>query len=65
MRADLPRLWHDERGQDLIEYALLTTFIGLAAIAVFNTLLTAIGSAYGTFNTSSNNLWQPPAPAGS
>ena len=65
MRATLVRLLDDERGQDLIEYALLTTFIGLAATSVFSTLMSAIGSAYTTFNTSSNNLWHPSAPGGS
>ena len=31
-------LLEDERGQDLIEYALLSATIGLAGFAVFNTL---------------------------
>ena len=35
----LSRLFHDEKGQDMIEYALLASFISIVAIAA----LTAIG----------------------
>jgi Flp pilus assembly pilin Flp len=56
------RLLADEEGQDLIEYALLTTVIGLAAIAVFDILRTSIRDVYGTWNTSANINWVPPPP---
>ena len=56
------RLFADEQGQDLIEYALLTTLIGLASIAVFDVIRAAIGSVYGTWNSSANNIWRPPDP---
>jgi Flp pilus assembly pilin Flp len=29
------RLWHDERGQDLIEYALMAATIAVATAAIF------------------------------
>ena len=35
----LSRLFHDEKGQDMVEYALLASFISIVAIAA----LTAIG----------------------
>ena len=56
------RLLADEDGQDLIEYALLTTVIGLAAIGVFDILRTSIRDVYGTWNASANNNWVPPPP---
>ena len=36
----------DERGQDLVEYALLLVFIALAAIAVLPTLGSAINNVF-------------------
>ncbi len=61
----LSRLLRDEYGQDLIEYALLTTFVGLAAIAVFDLIRGSIVTVYGGWNSSSNSHWQPQAPSGS
>ena len=31
----LTNLWHDEEGQDLIEYTLLIAFVALASAALF------------------------------
>jgi Flp pilus assembly pilin Flp len=31
------RIWHDDRGQDLIEYALMAGFVAVAAGAIFGT----------------------------
>jgi pilus assembly protein Flp/PilA len=42
----LIRLWHDESGQDLIEYALIATLIALVAITGLNGLATKITSYY-------------------
>jgi len=55
----------DERGQDLMEYVLLSLFIGLAGLAAFNAMGVTIGSWYGSSNTSVNSLWNSPSPAGS
>ena len=63
MTTVFDRLVSDDSGQDLIEYALLTTFISLVVVAVFNTLIGGIGNAYTAWNTSANNLWQTPNPA--
>jgi len=54
----------DERGQDLVEYALLTAMFGLAALAAAPAIRTALAAAYGVWDTNSQNLWQPPDPAG-
>jgi pilus assembly protein Flp/PilA len=41
----------DERGQDLIEYALVVAIIALAATAGMGTLATAVNAAFTTIGT--------------
>ena len=48
------RLLRDEEGQDLIEYALLATFVSLVAIAGATLLGTALNNWYGTVATEVN-----------
>jgi Flp pilus assembly pilin Flp len=55
----------EEFGQDLVEYALLTAFIGLSSLAALNLLAQSIGLAFVTWDTNVNNAWEPPAPSGS
>jgi Flp pilus assembly pilin Flp len=51
--SKLPRrLWHDESGQDLTEYALLLVLIALSAIVGMNALAQGVSNVYG--NTASN-----------
>jgi pilus assembly protein Flp/PilA len=47
------RLWQEEEGQDLTEYALLVVLIALAAITGMKSLATAISS---TFVAAGTNL---------
>ena len=42
----LPELWRDERGQDLIEYALLAGFITVAGGAVFPPIFNSVSSIF-------------------
>lgn len=42
----LKRLWKEDEGQDLIEYALLVALIALAVAAIFPALATAINGVY-------------------
>lgn len=49
----LRKLWHDESGQDLIEYTLLMAFVALASAALF---LGAGGSISGIWSTSNSQL---------
>jgi pilus assembly protein Flp/PilA len=42
MKTILTRLWKEEEGQDLIEYALLVALIALGVAAVFPALANAI-----------------------
>ena len=54
---------HDERGQDLIEYALLTAAIGLAGAASWPIIERAIRTSYRALDTNTQNLWEPPPPS--
>ena len=53
MKNLLMRLWHEEEGQDLTEYALLVVLLALAAVLGMNTLATAIN---GVFTSAGSNL---------
>ena len=52
MQEFLLRLWHDEAGQDLTEYALLMVLIALSSIVAMQGLAQAISNVYG--NAASN-----------
>ncbi len=47
------RLWREEEGQDLTEYALLLVLLSLAAVASLGALATAIN---GVFSEAVTNL---------
>ena len=53
MKNLMIRLWKEEEGQDLTEYALLLVLLSLAAIATLGTLAKAINSG---FNEAAGNL---------
>jgi Flp pilus assembly pilin Flp len=53
MKNFLNRLWNDEQGQDLTEYALLLVLLTLAAIGSLSTLATAVN---GVFAKAASNL---------
>ena len=40
------RLWNEEQGQDLVEYALLLVLVSLGAIAAMHTLASAISDSF-------------------
>ena len=48
------RLVRDEQGQDLIEYALLATFVSLVAILGATALGTALNNWYSTVGENVN-----------
>ena len=52
MQNLLKRLWQDEQGQDLTEYALLLVLIALVAVTTMKTLGTAITAVFS--NAASN-----------
>jgi Flp pilus assembly pilin Flp len=47
----MKRLWKEEEGQDLLEYALLIVLIVLVAAAAINPLGTTIAKVYTSANT--------------
>lgn len=57
-------LARDDRGQDLVEYALLTAAIGLAGAATWPLIEQSIGTAYRALDSNTQNLWEPPPPGG-
>ena len=55
MKEMIKRLWSEEEGQDLIEYALLVALVALAATAGMNALATAINTEFISLGTSLTN----------
>ena len=51
MKNMLMRLWKEEEGQDLLEYALLIVLIVLIAAAAINPLGATIAKIYTSANT--------------
>ena len=53
MKNIFVRLWKEEEGQDLTEYALLLVLLSLAAVGALGSLATAIN---GVFTNAAANL---------
>ena len=53
MKHLIKRLWEEEKGQDLTEYALLLVLLSLAAVAFLTPLADAINNV---FNNAAGNL---------
>ncbi len=51
MKKMMKRLWKEEEGQDLIEYALLVALIALTAAAIFPTIGASINTIFTNANT--------------
>jgi pilus assembly protein Flp/PilA len=51
MRQLITRVLHDDRGQDLIEYALLAGFISLVAVLAITNVGIAVNGVYNSINT--------------
>jgi Flp pilus assembly pilin Flp len=61
-RILLRSLLEDERGQDLIEYALLSATIGLAGFSVLTTMSGALSTAYSNWSTATPAIAEMPDP---
>ena len=62
----LARFIAEDGAQDLVEYALLAAFIGIAGWAVLTTLPTVMGATYGSWMDPTVGVpsrWDPPEPA--
>lgn len=53
MKKHLLRLWKEQEGQDLTEYALLLVLLSLAAVGSLSVLASAINNA---FSSAASNL---------
>jgi Flp pilus assembly pilin Flp len=60
----LRRLALDDSGQDLIEYALLTAIVTVAAIPVIVEIRDRMQSAYIGWGNDIQNNWSPNDPVG-
>jgi Flp pilus assembly pilin Flp len=58
----LARLGREDKGQDLLEYALLTGIIAIAGILVFPAIQASMADAYQDWNDSAQAIWIPPPP---
>ena len=56
------QLVHDDSGQDLIEYALLTGLIAAGSALLFSQLAAAMEAAYNDSNTAAQDAWEPCPP---
>jgi Flp pilus assembly pilin Flp len=59
----LEKLVRDDRGLDLVEYALLSALIGLSGLAIYS-LSNNMGTAYTNWNNNAQNSWVPCPPGG-
>jgi len=58
------RLLVEDEGQDVIEYALLTAFIGFAGAAAWDAMRASLSGAYTGVSASVWDLWEPADPVG-
>jgi pilus assembly protein Flp/PilA len=56
MKNLLRRLWREEEGQDLIEYALLVALVALAAVTGMQGLANAINTEFLALGSSMQTL---------
>ena len=64
----LARLAADDAAFDIVEYALLAAFLGLAGWAILLSLPSVMGTTYSSWLDTNNGVpgkWDPPEPAGS
>jgi pilus assembly protein Flp/PilA len=45
------RVWHDTKGQDLIEYALMAGFVAVAAGAIMPSVATSISTIFSKISS--------------
>ena len=62
MRSHLSRWLVEESGQDLIEYALLCSFIAFSAVAGINLVSGAMNTSYESWDEGTKELWEVPDP---
>jgi Flp pilus assembly pilin Flp len=53
------RWWREERGSDLIEYALLTSFVAILSAAALALIPGILGAVYQTWDADAQHIWNP------
>ena len=56
------RLLRDDKGQDLIEYGILTGIVIATGVIIFTTINTKMGAAYDDWGTQIQDNWEPLPP---
>lgn len=62
--AFLRRLVVDVRGQETVEYTVLTSLLAVVVLVAFEAIGAGLAAAYWNWNTNIHNLWVPPSPTG-
>jgi len=62
MKQGISRWLTDDEGQDLVEYILLSAFIGVVSIVVMNNFGNIINVVYQSWDTGTQAIWQPQNP---
>ena len=62
LRSAIRRFVEDDDAQDLVEYAYLCAFIGLAGVVVWQNIVTLMGQHYTNANVAVENIWASPDP---
>jgi len=53
------RFWREENGNDLIEYALLSAFVGIASAAALALMPGVMKAVYDGWNSGQEKIWDP------
>jgi len=56
MKYAIVGFFHDDQGQDLVEYALIVAAVGLALITTVNTLSQGIASLYSSITADLSSI---------
>ena len=55
-------LWRDDRGVDLIEYALIASVIAIAGVLAFPQIYAKLDSAFSRWGGNVYDAWEPADP---
>ena len=58
----VPELWRDDRGADLVEYGLIAMIIALAGVVVFPSIGARLGDAFNDWGNDVYEAWEPENP---
>ena len=62
MRNLIYRCFADDRGQDLVEYVLLSATIAFAGLVAMNTFDDVMNVVYTSWDTGTQAIWEPQDP---